>query len=110
MVTQNVKRLAIASGATTSNAVDVRDAEYYAFEMPATFTGATFTVQGARGLDGTFKTVTDSAGTDLSITATDGDLITLSAAQNAQLAPLHFLRIVSAGAEGADREVWLHCR
>lgn len=109
MVTHNVKRLAIASGGTTSNGVDVRDAEYYAFEMPSAFTGATFTIQGARNRDGTFKTVTDSSGSDLSITATDGDLITLTSDQNAQLAPLQFLRIVSAGAEAADREVWLHC-
>lgn len=109
-VSSNLKKLVIASGETESSAVDVRDAEYFAFEMPATFTGATFAIQGARKLDGTFKTVTNSGGTDLSITATDGDLITLSDAENAQLAPLQFLRIVSASAEAAEREVWLHCR
>ena len=109
MVVHNVKQLTIAASATTSSVADVRDAEYFAFEMPAAFTGATFTIQGSRSRAGTFKTVTASDGTDLSITATDGDLITLSADQNAQLAPLQFLRIVSASSEAAAREVWLHC-
>jgi hypothetical protein len=100
-------RAVIANGGTTSSAVDVRGFNRYAFEL-GDFTGATFTIHGSRTPDGTFREVVGSTGTALSVTATDGKLITLSSDQNDQLAPLHWLKIVSAGAEAAERTVWVH--
>jgi len=97
----------IANGGTTSNAVDVRGFNRYAFELGA-FTGATFTIHGSRTKAGTFQEVVGSTGTALSFTATDDKLVTLTSDQNDQLAPLHWLKIVSAGAEAAERTVWVH--
>ena len=100
----------IASGATTSNELDVGAALFIAVQMPAAFTGATFTFHGSNEAGGTYAEIVDDAGAAISVTATDAKNIGLSSAIMAKLSAFRFLKIVSAGAEAAARTFKLICK
>lgn len=101
-----VRTLTIASGQTTSDAVDIQYFALAGLIFPAAFTGATITFQVSDALDGTFVELVDQAGAAISVTATDGKAVGLDDAAR-ELAPWRYFKIVSAGAEAADREIKL---
>ena len=100
----------IANGGTESTPFRVNDLEYIGLQTPAAFTGATFKFQGARFLDETTPANTDwqdildeaAAAATVTVAGLLGKALSLTALQS-RLAPWPFLRIVSAGAEAAER-------
>lgn len=103
--------VAIGNGAATSSEADLREFSIIAIEMPAAFTGATFSFTSTAQPEptATFLTVVDDAGGAVSITATDNRYIVLTAATAQLLAGLARTKIVSASNEGAARTVTLVC-
>lgn len=80
---------AIANGAALQTGeVDLRNHDLLAIEMPATWTAASITLQGAVRNDGaagtslteTFQDVFDSAGAEVTITAVQGHYVVLTQA------------------------------
>lgn len=104
-----VAKVTIPNGATTSGAVNTRFYLLAGIEMPAAFTGATISFEASRSEGGTFKGVVDQAGAAITVTATADKMIGLDAAAG-ELAPWQWVRLVSASAEGAEREIWLHLK
>lgn len=100
----------IASGATTSNELDIQSALFVAIQMPAAITGATFKVHASNVGGGTFAEVVDDAGAAISITATAAKNIGLQSAVMAKLSAFRFIKLVSASAEGATRSFNLICK
>lgn len=96
----------IANGQTTSNAIDKLHYRITALHMPAAFTGASISFLAAPTASGTYQQVVDEAGAPIAVTATAGKVIALD-----QIAPelssLRFIKLVSSGAEGADRAIIL---
>lgn len=93
----------IASGATTSNEIDIAGATILGFIFPAALTGATIGLEMSDEAGGTFVTVGDGAGGDLSVTFTASQYEPIT---NLALTKgiTHF-KVVSASSEGADREI-----
>lgn len=102
-------RVTIAEGATKSSAIDLSQSTFTALLIPDGFTGATITFEAS--VDGeTWKAVVDDTGAAVSITATDDRWVALGGAVAARLAPFRYLKLVSAGAEGAARTILLSAR
>lgn len=90
----------IASGGTTSGAVDVGSARDIGLIVPVTLTGATLAVHVGTTVDGTFY---DSG---VTVTPTAG-VPSIAAADREDLRPFRFLKFVSASAEGAARTLYI---
>lgn len=60
----------VASGQTTSAAIDLEDRTIAGFVFPSTFDGSTIGLQMSETIGGTYYTVTDGEGADLSIPCT----------------------------------------
>jgi hypothetical protein len=103
-----INKVSIASGATKSDAVDIRGYAITAIEMPSAFTGTAITLEAARAREGTYKQVTDDGGTAVSLTVAASKVVALAAADSASLRGLPFIKLVSGSAEAAAREVWLY--
>lgn len=103
-----IVKVSIASGGTSSGAVDARGYRLGAIELPALFTGTAITFTAARSLAGTYKVVADDAGADVSVTVAQNEIAVLKVDDSACLRALPFFKIVSGSAEGAAREVWLY--
>jgi len=97
-----VKEAVIASSGTTSGIVDCEGYSVVAIRWPAAFTGATATVQNAHDRDGTYLTVDDGAGTDLSLTVTASRQSKISADTTIGW---QFIKLVSASSEGEERTI-----
>lgn len=83
----------IASGESLSNALDIGTAKHLAIQMPAAWDAAAITL--AASVDGTnFYSVTDSAGIEVSITASASKVIGIDLAA-LSLAALRFIKIRS---------------
>jgi hypothetical protein len=98
----------IASGATTSDALDMgagNDAlgGFCGFMTPATLTGTAFTFSVSVD-DSTYYPLYN-AGTQLSITVTTSRAYGFTADQRSTLAPWRFVKIVSGSAEGGARQI-----
>lgn len=95
----------IADGATTSNAVDLREYDVVAFQADASFDGATisFLSSGDANPDGPsakgYDAVVDSAGAAVTVTITDDRYIVLTEATSFLLGALAWTKIVSASTE-----------
>ena len=100
----------IANGGTTGTSIQTGCSSILAIEMPAAFTGATLTFEGAHAKDGTYQQLVNSAGAAISLTATAGKIIVLTQDQMFQLMSVEFLRPVSASAEGAERSLVFHMK
>lgn len=101
-------KVSIASGAATSDAVDIRGYALTGVELPSAFTGTTLTFTAARARTGTYKEVTDDAGAAISLVVAADKVVTLAAADSPALRGLPFIKAVSGSNEGAAREVWLY--
>ena len=98
--------LAIANGATTSNAVDVRGMTLFQVLLPAAFTGVSLTFTTSDSYAGTYQALQDNTGAAVSITVAQGKNYDLPPA----LASSAFLKIVSGSAEAAARTLVLVCK
>lgn len=96
--------ITIALNGTESTAFRLGSSHFLAF-LFGTFTGATCTFKASTTEAGTYAAVVDDEGNAISITATDDRWVVLSSAVAAKLASLPWLKIVSAGAEAAERTV-----
>lgn len=94
----------IASSATTSNALDVGEWLVAGIVTPAALTGTSLTFTGALEEDGTYRTLKDSAGTDISVTVSTDDHILIEPQTFAGVA---WIKLVSGSTEAAEREITL---
>jgi len=103
-----VKKCTIAIGGTVSTEVNLEGAtEGIAIELPAAFTGIALTFQAARAAGGTYQGVYDDAGAALSITVAAGRIVAITGAKLDALRGISFLKLVSGGAEAAERTIYL---
>lgn len=103
-----ITKVSIASGGTTSEAVDVRGYALTGIELPTDFTGTAITFLAARTKDGTYRAVEDDAGDAVSVVVAQNTVAVLTSEYAPALSGLPFIKIVSGSAEGAAREVWLY--
>jgi hypothetical protein len=99
----------IASGGTTSNAVDLGVSTYpdggiVGFVMPATFTGASVSFLVSVD-DSTYQALNDSSNAAVSITVTQAKTYGFKADVRSVLAPFRFIKFVSASSEGGARTI-----
>lgn len=94
-----IQTLAIANGATTSDAYAGGNMASYGLQMPAAFTGATISFQVSADKGTTFQALYDSANTLVSVTVA----ASRSYALPVTLAAWTHWKIVSASSEGAAR-------
>lgn len=97
------RTVTILSGQTTSDVFEVGDYTLMGIILDAANTGATATFQACATRTGTFRAVSDSDGNVVTFATNAAAAIGLSGAELDALAPFQFFKIVSAGAEGADR-------
>jgi len=115
MQNQLVAKMTVANGGTTSNAVLVSRSTIFGLETPAGLTSLTFKFQGARYFDPEYESaapwrdIVKEDGTAMSFT-----FATVGASKNVgfdtfnnYIAPWPWVRIVTAGAEGAERVFYL---
>lgn len=98
---------AIPNGDTVSGAVDLGGMTLVGLLMPASFTGTAVTFQAAEAAAGTYRTVTDGAGSDYSVTVAASKFVPVDPVK---MAGVRFLKIVSGSSEGAARTVTLAAR
>ncbi len=100
----------IASSGTASNAIDIAENGWQlaGFIIPAAFTGTSISLQTSNTLDGTYVTVQDGAGADLTFAVTVSRFIPIP---NLSLtAGLRFLKVVSNATEASSRVIVLAAR
>lgn len=107
----------IPANETKSGVVDLGSHDLVAIEMPEGFNGTTITFQSkAKTRDSDhpgvgdpnpedFDDVYDSAGNQISWTVAAGRMVVPTAAHAAALAPLRYLRIVTATGQNPAREI-----
>ncbi|MCC7260703.1 MAG: hypothetical protein IT567_06690 [Alphaproteobacteria bacterium] len=96
----------IASGGTTSSAIDLYGTTLVGIFMPASWTAANLTLKASSD-NSTFEDVYDSAGTQKTLT--------VAASRYVMLDPSHYagirhLKLVSSATQGADRVITLAVR
>lgn len=101
-----IYKVSIANGGTTSGGAPVNGNRIAAIRIPDAFTGATvsFEVLDRGGL--TWAQWVDSTGALKTVTAADGKLVDLSGVFPSPIRGE--VRVVSAGAEAAARDLYLH--
>lgn len=100
----------IASSGTTSNAIDIAENGWQlaGFIIPAAFTGTSISIQTSDTLTGTYVTVQDGAGADLTFAVTASRFIPIP---NLSLtAGLRFIKLVSNASESSSRVIVLAAR
>jgi hypothetical protein len=90
----------IANGANMSSAICVRDARTGLLTLPAAMTANAVTFRTSPTLDGTFSTLKDSSGTNVSVTIANSGSVQLPAAL---FAGAHSIKIVGNANEAAAR-------
>ena len=108
---RNVHTLEIASGASLSGAIDIKNTKYLGLIMPAAWTTAGLSFMVATTENGTYYDLYDDAGSEVVASASAGvalsfDMIAVS------LAPWSFMKIRSGTtgtpvAQGAKRTLYL---
>lgn len=101
------KTAVIASGQTTSGAIDLVGTALVGLFMPSAFTGTAVTFTAAATLTGTYLAVTDSTGAAVSATVAASKYVALSPTT---FAGLRYVKLVSGSSEGADRTITLATR
>lgn len=110
MAATRTKTATIASGATTSNSIDLDN--YATMEslmglvMPAAFTGASISFNVSND-DSTYQQLYNSANAAVSISITAAKNYGFSNDVCQNLRPWRFIQIVSASSEGAERTITL---
>lgn len=94
----HLKDAVIASGSSTSAAVDLEQVEIIGVRVPATVTGTALTIKTSDSTTGTFNTYQTSTGA-VSITIAGGEDIQL----NPPIAIARAAKIDTGAAEGAER-------
>ena len=101
----------IANGEALSGEIDLGGYQIGAIQMPAAWTAANITFTAATATGGTFQSLYDDSGLEVTVTAAAAECIALSS--NAlNLAPLRFIKIRSGTAatpvnQGAARTIQL---
>lgn len=118
MAKLSVISVQIPANETSSSTADLGTHQLVAIEMPEAFNGTTITFQSKAKwqqdvpnqdnlLPEDLDNVYDSAGSQISWTVAAGRIVVPTAAHAAALAPLRYLRIVSATAQNPERELRL---
>lgn len=102
--TQN-QNAVIASGGTTSQALRIHPLNSLGIQMPATFTGTALAVHGCATATGTFAAIEDADGNAVSLAAAQGDRVSVTGAELDAILPWPYIKLVSNGAEGAERTI-----
>lgn len=102
-------KLTIASGGTTSGAVDLEGYQVVGIQTPSAMTGTSLTFTTPLGDTSTYIALYDKTNTQVSVT------IATNAARHYELAPADFvgldtLKVVSSGSEAAERTLYLVTR
>lgn len=93
--------LTILDTTTTSNAINLFERSLVALQMPAAFTGTSLTFESCVTEGGTYLQVTKgSDGLAYTVTVAASKYVTIPVAD---LVGISFLKVVSSGAEAADR-------
>lgn len=96
----------IANGATDSDVIRLGShSQRFGFILPAALTGATIGFKGAALSTDTFKTISDAAGTPISIPVAADEAIGVSGAALDAILAFPYLKLVSGSAEGAARSI-----
>lgn len=98
----------IASSGTTSSAIDLYGAALVGIILPASMTGTAISLQMSNSISGTFVTVQDGDGADLSIGIAASKYVPLN--NLALAAGLRFIKLVSNASEAAQRTITLVTR
>ncbi|MGE0755273.1 MAG: hypothetical protein AB7L92_08970 [Alphaproteobacteria bacterium] len=98
----------ISSSGTTSGAIDLSGATLCGIILPAAITGTAISLQMSNDDSGTFVTVQDGAGSDLSLSVAASKYVPIS--NLALVAGLRFIKLVSNASEGAERVITLVTR
>lgn len=101
-----VNYVTIASGQTTSGAIDLQGLCLCQVIVPAAFTGASISFSSSPN-DSTYQALYNASNTLLSLTVTQGRSYNISPQD---FAGCRYLKLVSASAEGADRVIGLVTR
>lgn len=99
MAFYNYPPLTVASGETTSNAIDLQGHTFSGIIMPDAFTGTSLTFAVSRTFDGDYTTLYKD-GADFSVAVEASKSVVL---QPADFTVVNFLKVISSSAEGADR-------
>lgn len=99
------KTAVIASSGTTSAAIDLGDDTLVGIIFPAAFTGTAVSLQMSDAIGGTYVTVQDGDGADLSLVATASKYVPIN--NLALTKGLRFIKIVSNDTEAAERTLIL---
>ena len=94
--------ITVASSATTSAEVDLGGTEIVGLQMPAAFTGTTLKFLVSTATGGTYQTLTDGAGADVSKTVAQGKYVGIDPTL---FRGIRFVKLVSGSSEGADRVI-----
>ncbi len=98
----------IANAATESDAVHLGGQTIVGFEFPASFEGATVTLKASTSFGGTYMTVKkESDGTDYTVYAGASAHVPVAPGN---LSSIQNIKVVSATAMGAEREVKILAR
>jgi hypothetical protein len=100
------KDVTIAASGQASGSLALDGFTLCGLYMPAAFTGTTLTFQAENG-KGTFLTIADGAGSDVSKTVAASKYIKLDPSD---FAGVNYLKIVSGSIESADRVITLALR
>ncbi len=84
----------IASGVSLSAEIDIEGFDIVAIIMPATWTAANLTFQGATATGGTFQDLYDDSGTEIIVTAAAARVLALDP-KRAEISALRFIKVRS---------------
>ena len=99
---QSTATITVASNATTSAEVDLGGTEIVGLQLPAAFTGTTLKFMVSTVSGGTYQTLTDGAGADVSKTVAQGKYVGIDPTL---FRGIRFVKLVSGSSEGADRQI-----
>lgn len=97
----------IAAAGTTSAAVNLGGMTLVGLLMPSTFVGTTVKFQAAEALAGTYRLVTDGAGSDYSLTVAVNKFVPVDPTK---MAGVRYLKLVSGSTETGGATVVLALR
>jgi len=97
----------ISESTTVGPNLDLQHYKLAAIICPGTLTSTAITFTAAESDGGTYATVTDVAGTTISVTVAASKAPGLTGTSAAATAPHRFLRLIMGSAEAADRQLYL---
>lgn len=103
MAFYNYQTVTILSGQTTSDAIDLQGHTLCGFIIPAAITSTSMTMTMSQSFTGTYVTVQDGEGADLSFAIAASKYIPVP--NLALTTGLNNIKLVGGSAEGADRSI-----